>query len=64
MKLRALLKRFRLRSLEGERDRPVDNVDPLAAAASPGHGNTAQGNVPELAPPNWVPSQQDERPRH
>ena len=61
MKLRELLGRFRLRPLEGEGGRPEDNVDALATGA-----NTAAsgGRVPEVAPTNWVPSQQDERPRY
>jgi hypothetical protein len=41
-----------------------DNVDALAAGISPGHGDTGAGDIPALAPPNWVPSQQDERPRY
>ncbi|HET8556857.1 MAG TPA: hypothetical protein VFL58_06060 [Gaiellaceae bacterium] len=66
MKLRELLRRFRLPSLEiGEGVRAgEDNVDALASGISPGHGDTGAGNVPALAPPNWVPSQQDERPLH
>jgi hypothetical protein len=64
VKLRELLTRIGLRPLSGEGERPIDNVDALASAGSPGHANTAQGDVAAMAPPNWVPSQQDERPRH
>jgi hypothetical protein len=59
VKLRAWLKRIRLRSLEGS-DRPVDNVDGAASSQS----LYQPGDVAPMAPPNWVPSQQDERPRH
>ncbi len=49
MKLRELLKKIRLRPLQGEGQRPIDDVD---------------AGVSGTAPTNWVPSQQDERPRH
>ena len=60
MKLREWWKRIRLRPLEGS-DRPVDNVDGLASGQSAFNSATP---VAPGAPPNWVPSQQDERPRH
>jgi hypothetical protein len=60
VKIRAWLKKLRLRPLEGD-DRPVDNVDGLASASSLFSSPVGQVGV---APPNWVPSQQDERPRH
>jgi hypothetical protein len=60
VKLRAWLKRIRLRPLEGS-DRPVDDVDGVASAQSLFSSPTP---VAPMAPPNWVPSQQDERPRH
>jgi hypothetical protein len=62
VKLRKLLKRFRLRSvdLEGS-DRQMDNVDATASGQSLLSGPSP---VAPMAPPNWVPSQQDERPRH
>jgi hypothetical protein len=62
VKLRELLKRMRLRPLQGEGERPIDNVDALTT----GHAldTSSGGGVPVSAPPNWVPSQQDERPRH
>jgi hypothetical protein len=55
MKLRELLKKFRLWTSHDEGMQSVDdkNVDALATMAW--HGD---------APTNWVPSQQDERPRH
>jgi hypothetical protein len=60
MKLRKLLKRFRLRSVQvGEGGRPEDNVDALATGAVTAFSG---GRVAEAAPTNWVPSQQDERP--
>ncbi len=44
-------------------DRPVDNVDGTATMS--GAQWVDSGSVgPTPAPPNWVPSQQDERPRH
>jgi len=46
---------------EGEERPDDDNVDSLASAESlfaPTSG------VAPAAPPNWVPSQQDDRPRH
>jgi hypothetical protein len=61
-KLRQLLKKLRLRSVEpGEGERSVDNVDAIASAASL---FTTPGAVGPGAPTNWVPSQQDDRPRH
>jgi hypothetical protein len=53
VKLRDLLKRFRFRSVQLEDDRRIDNVDAMASGAEAG-----------MAPPGWVPSQQDERPHH
>jgi hypothetical protein len=66
MKLPHLLRKLRLQSLEigGDARAGEDNVDALAAGISPGHGDVGAGDVPALAPPNWVPSQQDERPRY
>jgi hypothetical protein len=60
MKLRKLLEKLRLRSLEGEGRQPGSNVDGMTTMT---HSATDQGgNIPVSAPPNWVPSQQDERP--
>jgi hypothetical protein len=70
MKLRALLSwiddTFRPAHVQGDRtnDRSIDNIDAVTTAASAGAtgiGHVAPGGT---APPNWVPSQQDERPRH
>jgi hypothetical protein len=63
MTLRELLQKFGPRPLQGKGKRPIDTVD--AAGQSLG-GQTAdgRGHVPAPAPTNWVPSQQDERPRH
>jgi hypothetical protein len=65
MTVRALLNKFRLRSVQvGEGERPVGNVDGMANLVS---GNTGHdgGHLPVAAPPNWVPSQQDwGRPKH
>jgi hypothetical protein len=62
MKLRQLLRKFRLRSVEaGEGERSMDNVDAIATAGSLYTTPTA---VAPMAPTNWVPSQQDDRPRH
>jgi hypothetical protein len=60
MKLREWWRKLRLRPLEGS-DRPVDDVTALASGQS--LFNSA-ASVAQGAPPNWVPSQQDERPRH
>jgi hypothetical protein len=64
VKLRELLKKIRLQStpLEGGERRP-DNVDGIATMA--GAEMTDVGGFGAVsAPPNWVPSQQDDRPRH
>jgi len=60
MKIRAWLKQIRLRSLEGD-DRQVDNVQGLSSGQSLFNSGAP---VAPGAPPNWVPSQQDDRPRH
>ena len=67
MKLRELLKKvdLKLRPLQvGER--PGDKVDAMkidARSGAPGAENVI-GYGDSLAPTNWVPSQQDDRPRH
>jgi hypothetical protein len=64
VKIREWLKKLRLQPtpLEGG-DRRPDNVDGLATMS--GGQYLDSGSVgPTPAPPNWVPSQQDERPRH
>ena len=63
MKIRAFLRRFRLRSVQaGDGQRQEDKVDALATT---GHtdalGDWGGGNS---APVNWVPSQQDEKPKY
>ena len=60
MKIREWWRKIRLRPLEGG-DRPVDNVEGLTSGQSLFSSVTP---VAPGAPPNWVPSQQDERPRH
>jgi hypothetical protein len=40
-----------------------DNVDALASGISPGHVGASAGDFAPY-PPKYVPSQQDERPRH
>ena len=64
MKIRELLQTFRLRSLSGRGEGSADNVDALGAAGSTMHLGGTGGNVPYGAtiPPDYVPSQQDERP--
>ncbi|HZD87119.1 MAG TPA: hypothetical protein VE088_03840 [Gaiellaceae bacterium] len=65
MKLRELLKKVRLRPLEGEGEKPLDEVDALATAAAAQHAGVTGGVAPgAVAPPNWVPSQQDGRLQH
>jgi hypothetical protein len=62
VKLREFWKKIRLRPVELEGgDRQIDNVDGVASAQSLFSTPAA---VAPMAPPNWVPSQQDERPRH
>jgi hypothetical protein len=64
VKLRAWLKKLdlKLRPLEMG-DRPVDSVDGVSTMS--GGQYVDSGSVgPTPAPPNWVPSQQDDRPRH
>jgi hypothetical protein len=65
MKLRHLLKKLPLQSLEVGEDARAgeDNVDVLAVGTAHTHA-AGTGDVAPLAPPSWVPSQQDERPRH
>jgi hypothetical protein len=63
VKLRELLRKMRLRSLQGEGERPVDNVDAMATAPEARADNIG-GFGDSAAPTNWVPSQQDDRPRH
>jgi hypothetical protein len=63
VKLRQLLKRFRLRPLQGEGERPIDDVDAMATMSG-GQTLDPGQHVPMPAPTNWVPSQQDERPDH
>jgi hypothetical protein len=46
-------------STKGERS--LDSVDALATTTQP---LDSSSNVPAPAPTNWVPSQQDDRPRH
>jgi hypothetical protein len=65
MKIRALLKRIRLRSLQvGDGERSIDNVDALSGAINHSTDPTTGGGAVS-APPGWVPSQQDwGRPKH
>ena len=58
MKLRELLKRIRLRSLQGEGERPVDNVDALSGAIN--HSQSPATGGGPVSARNWVPSEQDE----
>jgi len=67
VKLRELLRKvdLKLRPLQLG-GRPEDNVDAMKIdelAAAPGAENVV-GFGDSLAPTNWVPSQQDDRPRH
>jgi hypothetical protein len=48
---------------EGKRSVDDDNVDSIASAASLFTTPTSGGVAP-MAPPNWVPSQQNDKPRH
>jgi hypothetical protein len=67
VKIRELLRKvdLKLRPLQFGR-RPGENVDAMkidARSAAPGAENVG-GFGDSLAPTNWVPSQQDDRPRH
>lgn len=67
VKLRELLRKvgLKLRPLQLD-GRPQDNLDAMkidARAAASGVENLASFGD-SLAPTNWVPSQQDDRPRH
>jgi hypothetical protein len=67
MKIRKLLQKLRLRSVQLEGERSADNVDGLGAAASTRHSGGADGATLPIGgemPPGYVPSQQDDRPRH
>ena len=70
IRLRSLLRRFRLSPLEPEEyegggRRPVDSVDALAAASSRGEKSDAQGGeFPGSVPPNYIKTYDDGRPRH
>jgi hypothetical protein len=59
VKVPRFLKKLR-GSESGDGEQPVDNADVATADV----GATALVPGPEMAPVNWVPSQQDERPRH
>jgi hypothetical protein len=68
VKLRELLKKIDLSlrppHVQGHVvEQSVDNVDALSTM-SPLGGDPMESGGPASAPPNWVPSQQDERPRH
>jgi hypothetical protein len=63
VKIREVLKKFRPQSLQvGDGKRQEDNVDALATSGLT-HDVADFGAGPS-APVNWVPSQQDERPRY
>jgi hypothetical protein len=64
VKLTNLLKKFRPKPLQGEGERPVDNVDAWAAGAANKGADPALGNVPATFPPNYVPPADEGRPRH
>ena len=65
VKLRELLRKvdLKLRPLQVG-GRPQDNVDAMKIDASAAAPENVVGFGDSLAPTNWVPSQQDERPRH
>jgi hypothetical protein len=65
MKIRQLLQKLRLRSVQLEGERWADNVDALGAVGSATHSGVTPNVPPGLTfPPGYVPSQQDDRPRH
>ena len=62
MKIREWWRKFRVRLFEGD-DRRDDKIDALTTMAG-SEVVDAGGYGVGTAPTNWVPSQQDERPRH
>jgi hypothetical protein len=65
MNLRELWKKIdlKLRPPHLEGGQPVDNLDGAVTLTGGGHAGDGS-DVPAPAPVNWVPSQQDDRPRH
>jgi hypothetical protein len=65
VKLRELLRKvdLKLRPLQ-HGERPEEKVDAMKIDARSGAAETVVGFGDSLAPTNWVPSQQDDRPRH
>jgi hypothetical protein len=68
MKLRELLKKIRLQPglspLEGEGERPVDNIDGWASGTAAKAIDPSGGNIAPAYPPNYVPPVDEGRPRH
>jgi hypothetical protein len=65
LKLRELLRKvdLKLRPLQ-HGERPDEKVDAMKIDARSGAAENVIGFGDSLAPTNWVPSQQDDRPRH
>ena len=65
MKLKELLKKFRPepKPLQGEGERPIDNVDGWASGAGTKTDGSG-GSMPATFPPNYVPPVDEGRPRH
>ncbi len=64
MKLRELLKRIRPKPLQGDGERPIDNVDGWASGAGTKGADSTGGSMPATFPPNYVPPADEGRPRH
>jgi hypothetical protein len=64
VKLRELLKKIRPKSLSGEGERPIDNVDGWASGTAMKAVDPSGGNMPATFPPNYVPPVDEGRPRH
>ena len=64
MKLKELLKKIRPnpKPLEGEGERPIDNVAGWASGTA--RHDPSGGNLPATFPPNYVPPVDEGRPRH
>jgi hypothetical protein len=63
VKLRKFLKKLRMRPVDIKGEGPENNVDAIASAGSL-HTTPSDAGVAPMAPTSWVPSQQDDRPRH
>jgi hypothetical protein len=66
VRLKELLRKIRPdpKPLEGEGERPVDNLDAWASGAAVRGADQLGAAVPATYPPNYVPPVDEGRPRH